>query len=66
MLFFAASAVFSALELLKARRDWRRYIGDPFVAESIRAFPCSARHPLVAAAVAFLRMQVGDKSHLTS
>ena len=66
MLFFAASAVFSALELLKARRDWRRYIEDPFVAESIRAFPCSPRHPLVAAAVAFLRTQVGAKSHLTS
>ena len=58
MLHFAASAVFSALELLKARRDWRRYIGDPFVAESIRAFPCSLRHPLAAAAVSFLRTQV--------
>ena len=64
MLFFAASAVFSALELLKARRDWRRYIEDPFVAESIRAFPCSLRHPLAAAAVAFLRSQVGAKPHL--
>ena len=63
MLFFAASAVFSALELLKARRGWRRYIGDPFVAESIRAFPCSLRHPLVAAAVAFPRTQVGAKFH---
>ena len=53
---FAASAVFSALELLKARRDWRRYASDPFVAESARAFPRSLRHPLVAAAVTlFLR-----------
>lgn len=59
MQFFAASAVFSALELLKARRGWRRYIGDAFVAESIRAFPCSPRHPLAAAAAAFLRSQVG-------
>ena len=59
MQFFAASAVFSALELLKARRDWRRYIEDPFVAESIRAFPCSPRHPLAAAAVTFLRSRAG-------
>ena len=56
MRHFAASAVFSALELLKARRDWRRYASDPFVAESARAFPRSLRHPLVAAAVTlFLR-----------
>ena len=54
MRFFAASAVFSALELLKARRGWRRYVADPFVAESLRAFPRSLRHPLVAAAVEFL------------
>ena len=59
MLFFAASAVFSALELLKARRGWRRYVGDPFVAESVRAFPRSLRHPLAAAAVTFLRAQAG-------
>ena len=56
MRFFAASAVFSALELLKARRDWRRYVADPFVAESLRAFPRSLRHPLAAAAVSFLRL----------
>ena len=55
MRHFAASAVFSALELLKARRDWRRYVADPFVAESLRAFPRSLRHPLAAAAVSFLR-----------
>ena len=54
MWFFAASSVFSALELLKARRDWRRYIADPFVAESLRAFPRSIRHPLAAAAVTYL------------
>ena len=56
MRFFAASAAFSALELFKARRDWRRYAADPFVAESLRAFPLSPRHPLTAAAVTFLRM----------
>lgn len=56
MRFFAASAVFSALELLKAHRDWRRYVADPFVAESLRAFPRSLRHPLAAAAVSFLRL----------
>ena len=55
MRHFAASAVFSALELMKARRDWRRYVADKFVADSVRAFPCSFRHPLVAAGVAFLR-----------
>ena len=56
MRHFAASAVFSALELVKARRDWRRYAADPFVAESARGFPRSLRHPLVAAAVTlFLR-----------
>lgn len=59
MRYFAASAVFSAMELLKARRDWRCYVADPFVAESLRAFPCSLRHPLTAAAVAFLRCAGG-------
>ena len=55
MRYFAASAVFSSMELLKARRDWRRYVADPFVTESLRTFPCALRHPLTAAAVAFLR-----------
>ena len=58
MRHFAASAVFSALELFKARRDWRRYAADGFVAESLRAFPRSMRHPLAAAAVTFLRLAV--------
>lgn len=53
---FAASAVFSALELLKARRGWRRYLRDPFVRESVRAFPTTLRHPLVAAGVWALRL----------
>ena len=55
MRHFEASAVFSALELLRARRDWRRYLADPFVARSLRQFPVSPRHPLVAAGVIALR-----------
>ena len=55
MRHFAASAVFSALELFRARRGWRRYRSDSFVAESIRGFPVSPRHPLVAAAVTAIR-----------
>jgi len=55
---FRASAVFSALELLRARQDWRRYVQDEFVAESIRRFPRSWRHPLVALAVTFLRTKL--------
>jgi len=56
LMYFAASAVFSALELLKARRfgDLRRYLADDFVAESVRKFPKSLRHPLTAAAVRLL------------
>ena len=52
---FEASAVFSALELLRARKGWRRYVSDPYVVRSLRAFPVSLRHPLVAAGVLFLR-----------
>lgn len=53
---FAASAVFSALEFLKARRfgDLRRYLKDDFVRQSVRAFPKSIRHPLAAVAVRIL------------
>ncbi len=52
---FEGSAVFSLLELLKARRDWRGYLADPFVKSSLRRFPLSPRHPLVALGVLFLR-----------
>jgi len=52
---FRGSAVFTVLELMRAHRDWRRYAADPFVSESLRMFPLSLRHPLVAAAVAFAR-----------
>ena len=61
MRYFAGSAVFSAMELLKARRDWRRYVSDPFVAEALRGFPRSLRHPLAAAAAAFLRMSAAAR-----
>jgi glycosyltransferase involved in cell wall biosynthesis len=55
MRYFEASAVFSALELLKARRGFRRYAGDPFVAQALARVPLSLRHPLFAAAVAACR-----------
>jgi len=51
MRHFEASAAFSALELLKARRGFFRYVRDPFVRDALRRFPCSLRHPLVASAV---------------
>ena len=47
MRHFRASAVFSAIELLRARRGFRKYASDPFVAECLSSFPRSARHPLV-------------------
>lgn len=53
--YFRGSAVFTVLELMRARRDWRRYAADPFVAESLRRFPVSPRHPLVALAVAYAK-----------
>jgi len=54
MCHFEASAVFSALELFKARRGWRQYAADPFVRSAISRFPKSLRHPLVASAVVAL------------
>lgn len=53
--YFRASAVFTTLELLKARKDWRKYASDPFVRQAIREFPISWCHPLAAAAVLFVR-----------
>ena len=50
-----ASCVFSALELLKARYRVREYVKDEGVRAALRSFPLSLRHPLVAAAVLFLR-----------
>lgn len=49
-----ASCVFSALELLKARAGWRKYISDAHVAAALRRFPLSLRHPFVASGVLFL------------
>ena len=48
---FGASIVFSALELLRARKGFIRYAGDPLVAEAFGAFPTSIRHPLADVAV---------------
>ena len=53
--YFRASAVFTTLELLKARKDWRKYASDPLVRQAIREFPISWCHPLAAAAVLFVR-----------
>ena len=64
---YAASCVFSALEMLACavrgrlpRREGLRllrdYLADPFARESLRAFPLSWRKPLVAAAVLSLRV----------
>lgn len=50
MRHFEASAVFSAIELFRARRGFLRYASDPFVAGALRSFPRSLRHPLVASA----------------
>ena len=52
---FGASIVFSAIELFKARKGFRRYAEDPLVAQAFRLFPISWRHPLAAAAVLGLR-----------
>lgn len=55
---FAGSAVFSTLELLRAKQDWRAYLSDPFVTDAVKWFPTSWRHPLVAAAVRYLRCKL--------
>lgn len=62
-----ASAVFSALEMLRlwrsagltpgeALRDIRRFLADSRVKLALRNFPTSLRHPLTAAAVSILRV----------
>lgn len=64
--YCAASCVFSALELMRlwrpaglTRREGRaalkRYLDDAKVHAALRDFPLSWRHPLVAAAVLYLR-----------
>ena len=52
---FGASIAFSALELFRARKGFFKYAEDPLVAEALRRFPRSVRHPLVAGAISLLR-----------
>ena len=63
---YAASCVFSALEILSLavrgrlpRREGfaflREYLSDDFVRRSLKSFPLSWRHPIVAAAVLAIR-----------
>lgn len=51
MRHFEASAAFSALELLRARRGFFRYVKDPQVVRALKKFPTSLRHPLVGAGI---------------
>ena len=46
MRHFEGSACFSAFELLRARKGFRRYAADPFVRAALARFPVSPRHPL--------------------
>ena len=62
MSHFAASAAFSAIELLKARRGFFRYAQDPFVRDALRNFPRAPRHPLAAAAVTACRLLIGGQA----
>ena len=64
---YAASCVFSALEILsctvrgrlprrEGMRILREYLADPFVRSSVREFPLSLKKPLLASAVLALRL----------
>ncbi len=66
---YAASCVFSALEILSLavrgklpRREGfaclREYLADDFVRRSLKGFPLSLRHPLLAISVLALRLNV--------
>lgn len=68
---YAASCVFSALEILSLavlgrlpRREGfaflREYLADDFVRRSLKGFPLTWRHPVVAAAVLALRVAVSE------
>ena len=48
--YFGGSIVFSALELLRARKGFSRYAEDPVVTRAFEGFPVSARHPATALA----------------
>ncbi len=67
---YSASCVFSALEILacilRRRVAWREgrrclagYLADPFVRASLRTFPVSWKHPLLATAVRLLCYTIG-------
>ena len=64
---YAASCVFSALEILSCTihgrlprseglKCLREYLSDPFVRSSVKAFPLSWKKPIVATAVVMLRL----------
>ncbi len=70
---YAASCVFSALEILSLavrgklpRREGfaylREYLADDFVRRSMKGFPLSLRHPLLSSAVLFLRCGIIRRS----
>ena len=51
-----ASCALTALELMKERReDLPRYLADEKVRAAIRSFPMSLRHPMVLAAMSYLK-----------
>lgn len=62
MRHFEASAVFSALEIMRARKGFFKYAGDPFVARAMAEFPTSLRHPVIGAGVTAGRMLLGGGS----
>lgn len=62
MLYFGASAAFSALELMRARKGFFEYSEDPFVREALDDFPVSVRHPVVAGGM--LMARVLSRSHV--
>lgn len=62
MRHFEASAAFSALELLRARRGFFRYVQDPQVVRALMGFPTSFRHPLVDAGIRLCRLLAGGVS----
>ena len=53
---FRASAVFSLIELFKAGKNWKEYLQNKFVKDSLFAFPISIKRPVLAVAVISLRL----------
>lgn len=56
--YFRASAVFSLLELFKGHSQWRAYLKNDFVRDSVLKFPLSIRRPIIAAIVSFFKILV--------